>query len=197
MLGLRSCGTWDNCGYNRSDTHTPAAHSDHIRIHGLPAQACGIGVCPRTPVDDRGASYHRTFGGTRSRSVARYRLLRPRRLSSRSIMSHDFIDLFLDVRHCTLSQMHIDKRAGDGLVAQERLNHAKMDPGLHQMGGLRMSQRMTANVLLYFALPDGGFQATLDTVGRNGHGALLGGEQEDLGSVFEPIQSQLGQRVNR
>ena len=93
--------------------------------------------------------------------------------------------------------MHIDKRTGDGLMAQERLNHAEMDPGLYQMGGIRMPQRVGADVLLYFALPHGGFQATLDTVGGNGHGALLGGEQEDLGSVLEPIQSKLGQRLDR
>ena len=53
-------------------------------------------------------------------------------------MTHDSVDLFLDVRHGPLRQMHIDECGGNALMAQKGLNHAKMDSGLCKMGGVRM-----------------------------------------------------------
>ena len=127
MHRSRSCGTLDNCGYNRSDKNTPAGRSDRIRIHGLPAQAYGISVCPGTLVGDWTAFYRRTYGGTQSRSVARRPLLRPRRFPGRSIMAHDSVDLLLDVRHGALSKMHIDECGGKGPGKKEDAPTASFD----------------------------------------------------------------------
>ena len=60
-----------------------------------------------------------------------------------------------------------------------------------------MPQRVAADVLLYFALSDGGLEAALDTVGGNRYGAFLRGEQEYLWPVLEPIKSRLGHRLDR
>ena len=99
-------------------------------------------------------------------------------------MSHDFVDLFLHAHHGTLGQMHIDKRGSNPLMAQKRLNYSQMDTGLYKMGGVRMPQRVAADVFVYLALPDGGLQAALHAVGSNGHGAFLGGKKEYLWPVL-------------
>ncbi len=99
-------------------------------------------------------------------------------------MSHDFVDLFLHAHHGTLGQMHIDKCGGNALMAQKCLNYSQMDTSLYKMSGVRMSQRVAADILLYFALPDGGLQAALHAVGGNGHGAFPGGEKEYLWPVL-------------
>ena len=83
-------------------------------------------------------------------------------------MSHDFVDLFLHAHHGTLGQMHINKRGSNPLMPQECLNYSQMNTGLHKMGGVRMSQRVAIDILLYFALPNGGLQTALHTVGGNG-----------------------------
>ena len=70
-------------------------------------------------------------------------------------MSHDFIDLLLDVHHGALSQMHIDKCGGNTFMAQQCLNYSQMDAGLQKMSGVRVPQRVAAYVLLYIALPQG------------------------------------------
>ena len=60
-----------------------------------------------------------------------------------------------------------------------------------------MPQHVIADVLLYFALPDGGLQAASHTVGGYGHGAFPGGKKEYLWPVLEPVDSQLCQRLDR
>ena len=99
-------------------------------------------------------------------------------------MSHDFVDLLLDVYHGTLGQMHIHKCGGNTLMAQECLNYSQMDTGLQEMSGVRVPQRVAAYVLVYIALPQGCLEAALHTVGGNGLDAFLGGKQPYLWPVL-------------
>ena len=95
-------------------------------------------------------------------------------------MSHDFVDLFLDVHHGALGQMHIDKCGGNTLMTQQRLNDSQMDAGLQEMSGVRVPQRVAAYVLVYIALPQSGLEAALHAVGGNRPGGILGGEKPCL-----------------
>ncbi len=99
-------------------------------------------------------------------------------------MSHDFVDLLLDVHHGALGQMHIDKRGGNTLMAQQCLNYSQMDAGLQKMSGIRVPQRVAAYVLVYIALPQGRLEAALHAVGSNGLDAFLGGEKPYLWPVL-------------
>ncbi len=112
-------------------------------------------------------------------------------------MLHDFVDLFLDVHHGTLGQMHINKCGGNTLMAQQCLNYSQMDAGLQEMSGIRVPQRVAAYVLVYIALPQGCLEAALHAVGGNGLGAFLGGKKPYLRPVLQPVESQLGQYLDR
>jgi len=76
--------------------------------------------------------------------------------------------------------MHIDECGVNTLMAQQRLNDAQMDTGLHKMGGARMPQSVTGYVFAYLTLPKGGLETALHGVSRDGHGAFLRGEKPCL-----------------
>ena len=99
-------------------------------------------------------------------------------------MSHEFVDLLLDIHHGALGQMHIDKCGGNTLMTQECLNDAQMHTGLQKMGSIRVPQGVAADVLAYGALPQGGLEAAVHTLGRNGLGVLFGGEKPYFWPVF-------------
>jgi hypothetical protein len=70
-------------------------------------------------------------------------------------MSHELVDLCLDVHLGTLGQMYIDKCRANTLVTQQRLNYAQMNTGLQKMSGVRMPQCVTVYVLAYIRPPEG------------------------------------------
>ena len=84
-------------------------------------------------------------------------------------MSHDFVDLFLDVHHGALGQMHIDKCGGNTLMAQQCLNYSQMDTGLQKMSGIRVTQSMTTHLLIDATLIDRRLETVLH--GRYTHRA--------------------------